>query len=458
MSVSFGQAMVALVTEQGALRLFSTKDSSWKNCFDCFGGQRVVMVSIGQFYIMCVTDDGALWSCHRPSTDKVCFTASQAVLPSAFGNSPAVMVAVGTLHVLLLTAAGCAWVANHQDPAAVSGNHINVNAWNLLHFACAETGWVEPTLVMVSAGMWHSVVLGKQGQIWTWGHNEEGQLGQNDTDARLVPTLVPGLATLGSRVVLVTAGASNTLAVSEAGALWGCGNGDVLRGDRNVNSPALILLGAPKAFGGSQVLSAACGFFHTLVVTKAGTLWSIGFGKYGSLGHGNFVHQRVPRRIRLPRHNQSLFVAVYAGGVQSCAVTACGRAFVWGLASVVEPMPPPSSMHTPKLFAEAHMWDVCVGRCHRRSVLPPLFLLAFAMGTHARLGAASEADAERRVTRAGAPAARLARGSALRGMPADVIQLVALTVGSPWPPGPAGEWEGMLRLLGGGHVARVSRT
>jgi len=39
------------------------------------------------------------------------------------------------------------------------------------------------------------------------------------------------------------------------------------------------------------------------------------------------------------------------------------------------------------------------------------------------------------------PPPRLARGSAVQGMPADVMQLVALTVGSPWPPGPAGECE-----------------
>lgn len=42
----------------------------------------------------------------------------------------------------------------------------------------------------VSAGGEHSVVLKKDGTIWSWGSNEKGQLGDGTNDDRLTPVKV----------------------------------------------------------------------------------------------------------------------------------------------------------------------------------------------------------------------------------------------------------------------------
>lgn len=77
---------------------------------------------------------------------------------------------------------------------------------------------------------------------------------------------------------------------------WGSGEyGKLGLGDTaNRTSPARL---AAHAFGGLQVLQAACGDNHTLAVTEEGGLWSWGAGGYGRLGHGNHNHAHVPSRV-----------------------------------------------------------------------------------------------------------------------------------------------------------------
>ena len=48
-------------------------------------------------------------------------------------------------------------------------------------------------IVAVFAGASHSVAVNKQGCVWTWGKNNQGQCGVNSTDDVLLPTLVPFL-------------------------------------------------------------------------------------------------------------------------------------------------------------------------------------------------------------------------------------------------------------------------
>ena len=67
-------------------------------------------------------------------------------------------------------------------------------------------GFRGAQIVMVVAGGAHSVALGAAGRVWTWGWGEYGQLGHNDEENRLVPTLLAGEALGRVAVVLLTAG------------------------------------------------------------------------------------------------------------------------------------------------------------------------------------------------------------------------------------------------------------
>ena len=73
----------------------------------------------------------------------------------------------------------------------------------------------------VCAGPAHSVAITVEGALWSWGCNDEGQLGHGDETNRLLPTAVVSIAQL--KVKQIAAGASCTLIIDNDGLIWTAG-------------------------------------------------------------------------------------------------------------------------------------------------------------------------------------------------------------------------------------------
>jgi alpha-tubulin suppressor-like RCC1 family protein len=71
----------------------------------------------------------------------------------------------------------------------------------------------------VAAGGYHSMVLTRDGDVFTWGWGSHGQLGHGNTGDQLVPKRVEGL----TNVTDIAAGDYHGTAVGEGGAVytWG---------------------------------------------------------------------------------------------------------------------------------------------------------------------------------------------------------------------------------------------
>ena len=59
---------------------------------------------------------------------------------------------------------------------------------------------------------------------------------------------------------------------------------------------------------------AACGGFHTLVVTEEGVVWAFGGGAHGRLGLNGEGDRLVPRRVDPQRFGGAQVATVAAGG------------------------------------------------------------------------------------------------------------------------------------------------
>ena len=81
-------------------------------------------------------------------------------------------------------------------------------------------GAVTPNKSVIAAGYDYSLAIQKDGSLYAWGDNGDGQLGLGDTTARLIPTRV-GNAT---NWVAVAAGYHHCLGVKADGTLWVWGN------------------------------------------------------------------------------------------------------------------------------------------------------------------------------------------------------------------------------------------
>ncbi|XAR57432.1 hypothetical protein NMG60_11025575 [Bertholletia excelsa] len=187
----------------------------------------------------------------------------------------------------------------------------------------------------IACGVRHFALVTRQGEVFTWGEESGGRLGHGIEKDFCRPRLVEFLA--ATSVDFVACGEYHTCAISVTGDLytWGDGayNAGLLGNGTDVSHWIPKRVSGPLE--GLQVISVACGTWHSGLVTSNGKLFTFGDGSFGALGHGG--RESVP----YPREVQSL------SGLKTIKV-ACG---VWHTAAIVEVMSQMgSNVSSTKLF------------------------------------------------------------------------------------------------------------
>ncbi len=179
------------------------------------------------------------------------------------------------------------------------------------------------------------------GGLVAFGSNGYGELGSGSSSASTTPNPTPGLATLPNATGPVTAAANGqgfSLAVTSSGQLYSFGDNQegqlglsTNSGSANPNAtPALVAL--PGVIG--TVTKVAAGVDHSLVVTSSGQLYAFGDNYYGELGNSTNVGTTnpnpTPTLVTLPGEVGTVS-AVAAGGSFSLVLTSSGQLYAFGL-------------------------------------------------------------------------------------------------------------------------------
>lgn len=143
----------------------------------------------------------------------------------------------------------------------------------------------------LAAGRYHSCALLNTGTVKCWGRNSYGQLGDNSNTLRRTPVDVLGL----TNVIAIVAGGSHSCALINTGAVkcWGY-NGDGQLGDNTTISRI-----TPVAVTGLSlpVTSLTAGFTHTCGILNNGTVNCWGSNDDGELGNGTTTRSSVPVNV-----------------------------------------------------------------------------------------------------------------------------------------------------------------
>jgi len=140
----------------------------------------------------------------------------------------------------------------------------------------------------IAAGSYHAVAIDGRGRVFAWGGNQYGALGQDNPNEE--PLLLPTPVHLPStvRFSAVTAGYSHTLALAENGQIysWGyCDAGQLGRGTlENDSKPGLVTL--PP--GTTKWTAIAAGYQRSMALADDGQIYSWGNNSFGQLGTGTF--------------------------------------------------------------------------------------------------------------------------------------------------------------------------
>ncbi|XP_038722563.1 PH, RCC1 and FYVE domains-containing protein 1-like [Tripterygium wilfordii] len=174
----------------------------------------------------------------------------------------------------------------------------------------------------IACGVRHVALVTRQGEVFSWGEESGGRLGHGIEKDFSHPRLVEFLAV--TNVDFVACGEYHTCAVSTSGDLftWGDGthNAGLLGHGTDVSHWIPKRVSGPLE--GLQVLSIACGSWHSALATSNGKLFTFGDGAFGVLGHGDRESVSCPKEVQL------------LSGLKTIKV-ACG---VWHTAAIVEVM------------------------------------------------------------------------------------------------------------------------
>ena len=129
----------------------------------------------------------------------------------------------------------------------------------------------------------HVIALTKDGEVYAWGYNDYGQLGQGDTTNRLYATKVKGTNGEGyiENIIDISISHNNAYVIDEKGDLFGCGVSNLYQLLENVTTYTFTKLGSM-----TNVISVTSGYSDAGVILSNGETWRWGHNLYGSLGIG----------------------------------------------------------------------------------------------------------------------------------------------------------------------------
>jgi alpha-tubulin suppressor-like RCC1 family protein len=145
-------------------------------------------------------------------------------------------------------------------------------------------------IIEISAGTTHSLVLDCQGQVYSFGTGNYGQLGQGKWVCR---SSYPQILSSVEDIVSISAGNDHSLLLSRAGQVFSFGSNAHGQLGREV-----IYQGLPGLIERlSQIVAISAGSYHSLVLNNEGQVWGFGNNEYGQLGLGEMSCISFPTRI-----------------------------------------------------------------------------------------------------------------------------------------------------------------
>ncbi|CAG0891893.1 unnamed protein product [Cyprideis torosa] len=196
-------------------------------------------------------------------------------------------------------------------------------------------------VVSISTGERHVVVVGSEGDAYSWGKGEGGQLGLNHEDDCSVPT--PVLLPVNTRFKKVFCGGDGTMFIDEHGAAFACGN----------NARNKLGLNPTGIFSGSSVENALVptrvnihynvrdiflGSDHTAVLTDRNQIVTFGRNSDGQLGRGHTRNSSSPALVKAL--GQKIITMACVGPTYTIAGSIENVLYLWGTRYVsAEPRP-----------------------------------------------------------------------------------------------------------------------
>jgi alpha-tubulin suppressor-like RCC1 family protein len=212
-------------------------------------------------------------------------------VPTQIGTDTTwIKVAVGRDHAIALKSDGTLWSWGRNDQGQLGlgdsggsgeGESEIANRSTLTQIG-TDTNWSK-----IYSGVSHNMAIKSNGQLWSWGLDNYGQLMVNNTINRSTPVQVGALTTWTEAYP----GHLHSVAKRVDGTVWVAGHNGFGQFGTNqipITSSTPVQIGAGNTYN-----KIAVGYNHTLMIRSDGTLWGAGHNGFGQCGNGTFTNTLV---------------------------------------------------------------------------------------------------------------------------------------------------------------------
>ncbi len=179
----------------------------------------------------------------------------------------------------------------------------------------------DKNIVDIKCGAYHSLTLTTSGEVYAWGWNDSGLIGNGSHENQLLPMILDGFD--GEVVKSISCGSFHSLALTESGRVFSWGwneSGQLGIGSHlDSNTPKLIEIDV-------KIEKISSGYSHSLLLSCDGDIYVFGDNNFGQLGIEDEGKQLSP----IIRNDWNKFKDIASLYTTSAAISKENKTYVWG--------------------------------------------------------------------------------------------------------------------------------
>ena len=305
--------------------------------------KNIVQISAGILHTVAIDEEGRVYICGNNEYGQLGDgTTTNSTLPICISDKEnelkgkkIISISAGGNHTVALDEEGKVYTWGDNGDGQL-GDGTTTNSVLPICLSNKENELKGKKIISISGG-YHIVALDEGGKVYTWGKNRYGQLGNGTTDDSGVPICISDKENelKGKRIVDISAGGYHTVAIDEEGNVYTWGdNGDGQLGDgtTNYSEVPICISNKENELKGKKIISISAGGYHTVAIDEEGKVYTWGYNYYGQLGDGTTEESNVPICIS-DKDNElkgKKIINISAGGDHTVAIDEEGKVYTWG--------------------------------------------------------------------------------------------------------------------------------
>jgi len=286
-------------------------------------GKTVKSTAVGSAHTLVLFDDNTLYGCGYNSSGQLTSipsgTSKLTAMTLPIGKTPS-MISVGYNRSLALMTDGSIYACGYNNVGQLGNGTIDTSSVFI-----PVTNNTTQTPQSIVSGNGHTMVLMANGDLYGFGNNQSGQLGDGTILNR--STMVKITIPSGKTIDKIYCGAAFTIILMTDQTLWVCGansSGQLGNGTTN-NINILSSLTLPV---GKTLKSIKPGYDHTLILMTDNTIYACGGNNNGQFGNGTLTNSST--FTQMLNNTGKIPDKIYAGYYDTIVIMSDGTTYSCG--------------------------------------------------------------------------------------------------------------------------------